>query len=386
MKNITFITGTRADYGKIKSLIKELQKKYKNYRTNIIITGMHNVKSFGNTKDEISKDRIKNCYRFDNQSKNKDMDIALANTIKGVNKFIRYNKTDLIIVHGDRVESLAGAITGCLNNIKVAHIEGGEISGTVDEIIRHSISKLSHIHFVTNKFAKKRLEQMGELKKNIFIIGSPDIDILLKKNLPTINSVKKRYDINFDQFAICIFHPVTTELSKIKYQIKSLINSLIKSKFNYVLLLPNNDLGNEIILNEINKLKKRKLSNFKILPSMRFEHYLTLLKNSNFLIGNSSSGIMEAPYYGVPTIDIGTRQKNRAKIKSIKTLNSIYEIQKLINKFKIKKFRYKPLSYFGSGNSDKKFLNILNKKRIWEIKNQKQFVQLNFSEKNIKKL
>ena len=119
---------------------------------------------------------------------------------------------------------------------------------------------------------------------------------------------------------------------------------------------------------------------------MRFEHYLTLLKNSNFLIGNSSSGIMEAPYYGVPTIDIGTRQKNRAKIKSIKTLNSIYEIQKLINKFKIKKFRYKPLSYFGSGNSDKKFLNILNKKRIWEIKNQKQFVQLNFSEKNIKKL
>ena len=386
MKNITFITGTRADYGKIKSLIKELQKKYKKYKTNIIITGMHNVKSFGNTKDEISKDKIKNCYRFNNQSKNKNMDIALANTIKGINKFIKHNKTDLIIVHGDRVESLAGAITGCLNNIKVAHIEGGEISGTVDEIIRHSISKLSHIHFVTNEIAKKRLEQMGELKKNIFIIGSPDIDILLKKNLPTIESVKKRYDIIFDYYGICIFHRVTTELSKIKYQIKSLVNCFLKSRFNYVILLPNNDLGSEIILNEINKLKKKKLPNFKILPSMRFEHYLTLLKNSNFLIGNSSSGVMEAPYYGVPTVDIGSRQKNRAKIKSKITLNNFKNIFKLINKYKFKKFRYKPLSYFGSGKSDKKFLNILNKKRIWEIKNQKQFVQLNFSEKNIKKL
>ena len=241
MKNITFITGTRADYGKIKSLIKELQKKHKRFKTNIIITGMHNVKSFGNTKDEIAKDRIKNCYRFNNQSKNKNMDIVLANTIRGINKFIKKNRTDLIIVHGDRVESLAGAITGCLNNIKVSHIEGGEISGTVDEIIRHSITKLSHLHFVTNKIAKKRLEQMGEIKKNIFIIGSPDIDILLKKNLPSILSVKKRYNIIYDNYAICIFHPVTTELKKIKYQTKSLIHSLLKSKFNY--FKPDNDVN-----------------------------------------------------------------------------------------------------------------------------------------------
>lgn len=385
MKIVTFITGTRADYGKIKSLVKELQKN-KSFKTNLIITGMHNVKSLGNTGDEITKDRIKNCYRFNNQSKNKNMDIVLANTIRGINKFIKKNKTDLIIVHGDRVESLAGAISGCLNNIKVAHIEGGEISGTVDEIIRHSISKLSHLHFVTNKIAKKRLEQMGEIKKNIFIIGSPDIDILLKKNLPSILSVKKRYNIVFDNYGICMFHPVTTELKKIKYHIKSLIFSLEKSKFNYVILLPNNDLGNEIILKEIKKLKKKNLLNFKILPSMRFEHYLTLLKNSNFLIGNSSSGVMEAPYYGVPTIDIGSRQKNRAKISSKINSNNFKEIRKLIYKFKIKKFRFKPLSYFGSGNSDKKFLQILNQERIWRIKSQKQFVQLNFSEKNIQKL
>ena len=377
MKTITFITGTRADYGKIKSLILELQKKKNKFKTHLIITGMHLIKKYGHTKDEIDKDKIINCYRFNNQSKNMSMDITLAKTIKGINKFISNNKTDLIVVHGDRVESLAGAITGCLNNIKVAHIEGGEISGTVDEIIRHSISKLSHLHFVTNKIAKQRLLQMGESNNNIFTIGSPDVDIILKKGLPNLNLVKKRYSIKFENYAICIFHPVTTELRKIEYQIKSLLNLLVKSKFNYVILLPNNDLGSEIILEKIHLLKKKN-KNFKLLSSMRFEYYLTLLKNSNFIIGNSSSGIMEAPYYGVPTIDLGSRQKNRAQINSVISVNDYSKLKQLINKFKVKKYKFKPLQYFGNGNSHKKFLSILNQKRIWSIKNQKQFIQLNF--------
>ncbi len=378
MKTITFITGTRADYGKIKSLILELQKKKNKFKTNLIITGMHNIRKYGYTIDEIEKDKIKNRYKFNNQSKNASMDIILSNTIRGINKFIQNNRTDLIVVHGDRVESLAGAITGCLNNIKVAHIEGGEISGTVDEILRHSISKLSHLHFVTNKIAKQRLLQMGEKSKNIFSIGSPDVDLILKKNLPNISDVKKRYNILFENYAIFIFHPVTTELKKIKYQIQSFLNIIVKSKFNYVILLPNNDLGSKIILEKIFLLKKKNFINIKILPSMRFEYYLTLLKNSNFIMGNSSSGIMEAPYYGVPTIDFGSRQKNRAKISSVTSVNDFSKIHNLISKLKIKKYKFKPLRYFGTGKSHKKFLSILNQKRIWGIKNQKQFIQLNF--------
>lgn len=375
MKSILFITGTRADYGKIKSLILELQKS-KRFKTQLMITGMHNLQKYGNTRAEMFKDRIKNCYIFNNIPKKPSMDLILAKTIKGLNDYISKNHIDLIVVHGDRVESLAGAICGCLNNIKVAHLEGGEISGTVDEILRHSISKLSHVHFVTNTIAKKRLLQMGEKKNSIFVIGSPDVDIILKKKLVSINLVKKKYGIDFKNYAICIFHPVTTELSKISYQIEKLFKSMIKSRFNYVVILPNNDTGSEIISEKILYYKKKKNKRFKIMRSMRFEYYLSLLKNSNFIIGNSSSGVMEAPYYGVPTIDLGSRQKNRVKINSVININNFKKLDHFINKFQLSKIRFKSLQYFGKGDSHRKFIKILNKNEIWKIKNQKQFIQL----------
>jgi UDP-N-acetylglucosamine 2-epimerase (hydrolysing) len=136
-------------------------------------------------------------------------------------------------------------------------------------------------------------------------------------------------------------------------------------------------MGSEIILKKINWLSQKKLKNFKILPSMRFEYYLSLLKNANFIIGNSSSGIMEAPYYGVPTIDLGTRQENRAKIKSIFSTNNYSLILSLIKKFREKKYNFKSLRYFGNGNSHKKFLSILERRKIWNVKNQKQFIDIN---------
>ena len=217
-----------------------------------------------------------------------------------------------------------------------------------------------------------------KIKKNIFVIGSPDVDMILKKQI-NISLVKKKYNIKFMNYAVCLFHPVTTEISKIEHQINSLFEVLLKSKFNYVIILPNNDSGSNIILNKILYYKKKKLENFKILRSMRFEYYLSLLKNSNFIIGNSSSGIMEAPYYGIPTIDLGSRQKNRAKIRSVFSVNSFKKSTVLINKFKKKEIKFQPLKYFGTGNSHRKFLKILNRERIWSIKNQKQFIQLDLS-------
>ena len=149
MKKIIFVTGTRADYGKIKSLISTLQIN-NNYKTHIFVTGMHNLKKFGSTYDELQLDNIKNIFRFNNQLKSNNLDLILSKTIQGFNDYVKKIKPDLIVIHGDRIEALGCALVGSLNNILTAHIEGGEVSGTIDEIIRHAVSKLSHYHFVTN--------------------------------------------------------------------------------------------------------------------------------------------------------------------------------------------------------------------------------------------
>ena len=155
-KKIVFVTSTRADYGKLKSIILKLQKN-KNLNTKIFVTGMHNMQNYGRTIGEIKKDKIKNLSIFKNQGNATSMNKILINTLKGFTDFLEKNKPDLVIVHGDRVEPLACAMASVLRNVKIAHVEGGEVSGTVDEILRHAISKLSHIRFVSNKIAKNRV-------------------------------------------------------------------------------------------------------------------------------------------------------------------------------------------------------------------------------------
>lgn len=372
LKKIIFLTGTRADFGKIKSLIKILDKN-KNFKSFIFATGMHLNPKYGRTVDEIYNSGFKNIYEFVNHRKNQKMDKTLGITIDGFSKYVKKIKPDLIVLHGDRPEVLAGAIVGSFNNILVAHIEGGELSGTIDESIRHSVTKLSHIHLVLNNKAKKRLTQLGEKKSSIFILGSPDIDAIKSKKLPSILKAKRRYNIEFKKYSIVLYHPVTTEFNKIRKYTEYFIKALIKSNQKYIVIYPNNDDGSEFIISEYEK-KLRKLKNFKIFPSIRFEYYLSILKNSKFIIGNSSSGIMEAPYFGIPTINIGSRQNKRLNYKSIYNCNnSIVKILSRINQIgRLNKIHSKP-TYFGKGNSDKIFLKILNSKKIWNIKVQKSF-------------
>lgn len=369
-KKILFVTGTRADYGKVKSLILRLQKR-NTYNVNVFVTGMHNLKKFGSTWEALTYDKIKNIIRFKNQDNNDSMDFVLAKTIVGFKKTVTKLKPDLIVIHGDRIETLACAIVGSLNNYRTAHIEGGEVSGTVDEILRHAISKLAHAHFVTNLRAKKRLTQMGEFKDNIFIIGSPDVDIINSKKLPLLDEVLKRYNIKSQQYGIGILHPVTTNIENLRNETISFLEAIKKSNKNFILIYPNNDNGSDIILREYKKLN---LNRLRILPSMRFEYYLTLLKNSKVIVGNSSSGIMEAPYYGVPTINIGDRQKNRSRLKTIQHCKfSEKKILNLINKMFLKKKRHKVKSEFGKGRSFETFDKILRSKKLWRINTQKQF-------------
>lgn len=370
-KKIVFLTGTRADFGKLKSLIKVTQAS-PNFNVQIFATGMHLDDKYGLTVNEIYKSGFKNIATFQNHVGSEFMDRTLAKTIEGFSEYIAFQKPDLIVVHGDRVEALAGAIVGSLNNILVAHIEGGEISGTIDELIRHSVSKLSHLHLVSNYEAKKRLIQMGELESSIHVIGSPDLDLMNPNSLPNIKNVKKYYEIPFDEYAIAMYHPVTTEYKNIKGQSKVFVDVLLESKENYIVIYPNNDLGTQEILQEYKRLETH--SRFKIFPSLRFEYFLKLLQESNFIIGNSSAGIREAPFYKIPTIDIGSRQNNRHSGTSIVNVrHNEDEILSAIHNCRLLKLEEIDIFEFGEGNSNTLFLNLLKSDEIWNVNCQKQF-------------
>lgn len=373
MKKILFLTGTRADFGKIKSLI-QITNNSDLFEIHIFATGMHMNSKYGKTVDEIEKCKFPNIFKFYNHSNCDDMSSMLAKTIDGFSSYVKDINPDIIIVHGDRVEALAGAIVGTLNNVLTAHIEGGEVSGTVDEIIRHSVSKMCHVHFVSNNQAKKRLIQMGENEEVIYVIGSPDIDIMKSDHLPPIDYVKKHYDITFDSWAILIYHPVTTEIDKTAEHAKQLVNAVLASNHNYIVIYPNNDKGSDFILNEYKRFSG--LNNIKIFPSIRFEYFLSFLKHSRFIIGNSSTGIREASYFGVPCIDIGSRQYNRVKSDHvIPSRNLNEEIQEAIGK--ALNTTIIPKSFFGKGESDILFFDILKTNYFWNVNRQKYFNDLN---------
>lgn len=370
MKKILFLTGTRADFGKIKSLIQILEKQ-KGFEVFVFVTGMHLQKEYGYTLIEIERCNFKNVHTFENHTHETTMDLTLAKTIEGLSSYVKTINPDLIVVHGDRVETLAGAIVGSLNNILVAHIEGGEVSGTVDELIRHSVSKLSHIHFVSNAEAAIRLKQMGEIKSSIFIIGSPDIDIMFSEELPSLDVVKDYYQIPFETYGIVMFHPVTTEVKEMQQYADDFVEALMNDTHNYVVIYPNNDLGSQCVIEAYNKLKSN--SRFRVFPSLRFEYFLSLLKNCEFIIGNSSAGIREAPYYGIPIINIGTRQQNRAVHYDIANVDysvrTIVDALKKIDQHQLKKGS----AAFGKGNSAQLFLESIENEAIWNVNHQKQF-------------
>lgn len=370
-KRILFLTGTRADFGKLKPLMRAVEAD-EAFGLTIFVTGMHLLEKFGYTYRQVEKEGFSGIVTAMNQVGGEGMDMILANTVQALARHVEQEKPDMIVVHGDRLEALAGAIVGAFRNILVAHIEGGERSGTIDEMIRHSVTKLSHLHFVANEEHARRLYQLGEEQDSVFVIGSPDIDVMLSPDLPAIEAVRARYDIPFEDYAVALYHPVTTERETQAERARGFAQALVDSGLNYVVISPNNDEGSEEILAAYGLFEGN--ARFKRFPSMRFEYFLRLLQHSRFIVGNSSAGVREAPIYGVRTINVGSRQRGRFEHQSIHNvaetrrdilaaLTSVWDMEVCA-----------PCFYFGKGNSVGLFMECLKRPDIWARSRQKHFV------------
>jgi len=378
-KKICVVTGSRAEYGILKNLIFEI-KKSKKLKLQLIVTGMHLSNRYGLTYKEIIQDGL-----YVNKKikilKNSDTSKAISNSISvGIKKFSNsFNilKPDLVLILGDRFEIFSTAIAAMLARIPIAHIHGGELTeGAIDDAIRHSITKMSHLHFVATKEYRNRVIQLGELPKNVHIVGGMGVDTIKKTKFYKIKKLERKIGFKMAKKNILVnFHPVTLEKNSSRSQISELLGALKNFKDTKIIFtMPNADQDSQVIFKEINKfVKKNKNSTvFKSLGSLT---YLSCLKLVDVIVGNSSSGLLEAPTLKVPTIDIGERQKGRLNAKSV--FNCKPKKREIISNLKSILEKRKKLSFenpYGRGGSSKKIVSFLEKIN-YKILLKKKFYQ-----------
>ena len=369
IKKILFIFDSRATFSYSANVIKQIKKGEFKYHT--LVTGNYLDKEFGIDLNIFKKYKIKIHSKIQFLSSNiKKYSWAyyLGEAIKSFSKKISKINPDLIILTGDRAETLAACLCATYMDIPIAHIQAGDKSGHVDDVARAAISKMAHIHFASCKDSVRRLNNFGEDKKRIFNVGAPQLDDIhkfLKKNRI------KNFNIKSNKIVI-IFHPVLNEVKNFKTQIENLYLALKEFNFNYYWIYPNNDFGYKYL---VSFLKSKKFNKkFSVIKNLDRNKFLSLLSNSYAIVGNSSCGILEAPSFKMPVINIGTRQNRRPQARNIiNSSNSekdIYLKMKFINQNKkyLKSLK-KVQNIFFKPNSSRLILNIIKKLK----KNDKVF-------------
>ena len=383
-KKICFVILSRANYGSIKSVMMAV-KKDKNFIFQLILGASAVLKKFGNVNEEILKDGFKVNEYLDFQSAELSLE-SMSKTVGlglvGLSSLLKKLQPNFVVTVGDRYETMSTAIASTYMNIPLIHTMGGERTGTLDESVRHSISKLAHLHFVANQDSKIRLSKMGERTDSIFNVGCPRIDTVKKalKNytrkslFESINKIGVGDEIKQTENVIVLSqHPVTSEFkSSIKNyeQTVKAISKLNDHNFKIVWLWPNSDAGSDEISGYIRKLREKKIiRNVRFITNISPDKYFQLLKESICIVGNSSSAIREGAFIGVPAVNIGTRQKTRLKGKNV--INVRYDHKEIFNalKLQIKKRSYKSSNIYGDGQSASKIIKIL--KKIKKIDTQK---------------
>jgi UDP-hydrolysing UDP-N-acetyl-D-glucosamine 2-epimerase len=312
-RKITVITGTRADYGILKPVMERIRAD-RDLSLEVVATSMHLMKEFGYTLKQIKKDGF--SVKGIDISYTKDSGEAMAASIgKAVGllaKFLARSRPDIVVVLGDRGEMLAAALAANYLGIPVAHIHGGEVSGHVDGLLRHAISKLAHLHFTATKASQNRLLKMGEEPWRVQMVGAPALDQVLAGKVTPARTLRKKYNIQAKgPFILLAQHSVLTEVDLAAKQFKASLAAVKELSLRTIIIYPNADAGGRQVIKEIKKLKSDPLiSAFKNVPHA---DYLGLLSEAAVLLGNSSSGLIEAPSFGLPVVNVGTRQAGRER-------------------------------------------------------------------------
>lgn len=340
-KKILVISVGRSDYDRYLPIIDGLQKS-KKINLSLFLTTAHYNKKLGYTANFFSK-KFK-IIKNNNRTNFKDeMNIDFSEDLKFLSSKIKKNKPDIMIVLGDRYEMLVGPIAAAPYNIPVIHFYGGAVTeGAIDELVRHAITKMSHLHFVILEDYRKRLIQMGEEAWRVKNIGMHQLQFIKSQKKKKISELSKKFKFNFSKpYVLMTFHPVTIELSKLNSQLSALAKAIKLSGYNCIVTYPNADPQYKKIINFLQKIFDNK-EKYKVIKNLGIDYYSSVLENSKFIIGNSSSGIVEAATFKKPAINVGSRQKGKFMTPNvINAKNDKNEILKKIRVASSDKFRKK---------------------------------------------
>ena len=365
-RKITITTGTRAEYGILRPILNEITQR-KKLQLILIVTGTHLSKRHGMTINEIKKDKFK-IYQTFKFLPNDDTGFSAAKSLgDGVVQFAKIFKKvkpDINLILGDRDEMLASAIAAYHMNIPNAHIHGGDVSGSIDEYSRHAITKISNIHFAATEKSKRRIIKMGENPKFVYLTGSTSIDELRNNKILSKSQFEKKYGFKLTKnLIVLVQHPVTTQIASTKKHIQNTLKAIEYFGYRTIIIAPNSDAGSNIIFQNIKQFANS--HNFvRVFSSLPRSDFLCLIKNCGALVGNSSSGLIEASYFGTSVVNIGIRQQGREKSHNVLDAKSesIISIKRTISRA-LKK-NTKPSYLYGVGTSSPKIAQYLEKIKL----------------------
>ncbi len=371
VRRICVVTGSRAEYGLIQPTLKAIDN-HPDLELSLIVCGMHLADDFGNTYTEIENDGFKIDAKIDSIP-SEDTGRAMAESVGMIttklSKVMERIRPDFLLALTDLGHALATAIVGVYMNIPVAHIHGGDVTGTVDEPVRHAITKLSHIHFPATKKSAERIIKMGEDKWRVHIVGAPGLDSILNQDLLGKDEILKKYRVDTDEtFLLASQHPVTSESDDGAKQIKETLEAIVEMNYPTVLIYPNADAGGRRMIEVIEEYAEG-YPFIKPYKSIPHQDYLSLMKAAGALVGNSSSGIIESPSFHIPVVNIGTRQEGRERSENVLDVGySKEEIIEAISKALFdKKFKEKVRNCknpYGDGKASDRIVEVLSNIKI----------------------